>query len=444
MQRLAAHGGGEAILWADRPYSFAWLTAQVHELRERLEREGVARGAIVSVRADYSPASIALWLALACHRCVIVPFAPASGTRQESLAEIAQVEHRWEVADDDRVSGCPTGRTAQHSLYARLRSSGKPGLVLFSSGSTGEPKAAVHDLERIAEKFSVDRKRLRAIPLLLYDHIGGVNTMLYTLANGGCLICLEDRAPGCVLHAVERHRVQLLPASPTFLKLVLLSEAHEAHDLSSLEVVSYGTEPMPAAILRRCREVFPRAELRQTYGLSELGILRSKSRSSESLWMRVGGEGFETRVVQGVLHVRARSAMLGYLNAPSPFDEEGWFDTGDLVETDGEFLRIIGRASELINVGGQKVHPAEVEAVIQEVDGVADVIVYGEAHAIVGSIVCAQVRIGADHDPRLVARAVREHCRGRLDRHMVPVKIQVDAREQHGVRLKKNRARQEA
>ena len=83
--------------------------------------------------------------------------------------------------------------------------------------------------------------------------------------------------------------------------------------------------------------------------------------------------------------------MLGYLNAPSPFDDEGYFDTGDKVEVDGEWLRILGRESEIINVGGSKVYPAEVEDALLEIEGVVDAAVHGEAHPITGQIVAATV-----------------------------------------------------
>ena len=122
------------------------------------------------------------------------------------------------------------------------------------------------------------------------------------------------------------HRVELLPTSPTFLNLLLLSEEHQRHDLSSLKLITYGTEPMPAHTLQKVHALFPEVKLLQTYGLSELGILRSQSRESGSLWMRVGGEGFETKIVDGRLFIRASSAMLGYLNAPNPFDADGFFD----------------------------------------------------------------------------------------------------------------------
>src|SRR4030095_13708529 len=123
-------------------------------------------------------------------------------------------------------------------------------------------------------------------------------------------------------------------------------------------------EPMTDSTLARLRQVFPTVELKQTYGLSELGIMRTKSRGSDSPFMQVGGEGYETRIVDGILWIRADSAMLGYLNAPSPFDANGWFNTGDEVEVCGEYLRVLGRRCEMINVGGEKVFPAEGEGIL--------------------------------------------------------------------------------
>src|SRR5205823_4172895 len=206
-----------------------------------------------------------------------------------------------------------------HELLHRLRKRGHSGLILFSSGSTGQSKAALHDIVGMLGKFKVSRHARRTITFLLYDHIGGFNTMLYQLSNAGCIVTVQNRDPDTVLAAIEKYRVELLPTSPTFINLMLLSEAHQRYNVSSLQVVTYGTEPMPASTLRRFHSSLPNVQLQQTYGLSEVGILRSKSRSSDSLWVKLGGEGFQTRVVDGILQIKAESAMLGYLNAPSPF-----------------------------------------------------------------------------------------------------------------------------
>lgn len=438
-QRFVDNATLDALVWQDRTYTYAWLDAQIGVWSQRLDDEHIAPGTVVIVDADFSPAAVALLLALIERACILVPLTAAVASQRDEFIAIAEGEVVIDVAGDDSavVRALPT--VAEHAIYAGLRALGHPGLVLFSSGSTGKSKAAVHDVVPLLQKFHVPRHRLRSISFLLFDHIGGINTMLYVLSNTGCMITLADRAPATVMRAVEAHRVELLPATPTFLNLILISEADRGVDLSSLRTVTYGTEPMPQTTLERFHARFPAVRLVQTYGLSEIGIMRSKSRDVDSLWVKLGGEGFQTRVVNGILHVKAASAMLGYLNAPSPFTADGWLDTNDRVEVDGEYFRILGRDSEIINVGGQKVYPAEVESVIQSVENVAEVTVYGEAHPLTGNIVCARVTMIAAGAVKDFKKSVRAACRERLENFKVPVKIDVLNEALHGQRFKKIR-----
>ena len=434
---------GDAIVWRDRVYDYRTLLRLFEDWKQRLPEFGVKPGSAVVLDADFSPNAVALFFALIDQRCILVPLSPTtSHNKRTDFIEIAGGEVVISIDAHDEVSAEPANATGDRPFYQTLRDRKHPGLVLFSSGSTGESKAAVHDLVPLLEKFHVRRKTLRAISFLLYDHIGGVNTMLYTLANGGCLVTVERRDPDSVLAAVEKYRVELLPTSPTFINLMLLSEAYKHHDLSSLRIISYGTEPMPEHTLKRLHGLLPDIALQQTYGLSELGILQSKSREPDSLWVKVGGQGYETRVVDGVLHVKARSSMLGYLNAPSPFTEDGWFNTNDVVEVDGDYVRILGRQSDIINVGGEKVYPAEVENVIQELDEIAEVMVYGERNAITGNIVCADVTTASPLDgpeeKELIAH-VKRHCREKLQKYKVPLRVNIVTAQQHTERFKKSR-----
>ena len=433
------HSSSPALIWQEETFDYAWLQDRVRYWRDTISSSGVPRGAVVVLEADFSPNGIALFLALVEHTCMLVPLTSSVAAKRSEFIEIAEGEFSFRIDDADDVTIDKLPRTASNSLYEELRRKDHPGLVLFSSGSTGESKAAVHDLTGLLEKFKVSRHRMNSLTFLLFDHIGGVNTMLYQLSNGGCIVTIRDRDPDSVLATIERHRVDLLPTSPTFLNLVLLSEAYKRHDLSSLKTITYGTEPMPESTLKRLHHLIPNVRLLQTYGLSEVGILRSRSKSSDSLWVKVGGEGFDTRVVDGVLHIKAESAMQGYLNAPSPFTEDGWFNTGDLVEVDDEFVRFMGRESEVINVGGEKVYPAEVESVIQEMDYVSEATVYGEENAIIGNIVCARVRLSRDEDSRGFASRLREYCRTRLQPYKVPVKVKLTEDKLYGERFKKER-----
>ncbi len=429
----------DAVVWRGRTFSYAGMLDAVSRWKEYLAAEGVAAGSVVSLEADFSPNSIALLLALVERGCVIVPLTPSVEAKKPEFREIAQVEATISLDKDDQVCTHQTLTPANHELLLRLRATGRPGLVLFSSGSTGKSKAAVHDFVPLLEKFSVPRHSFRTLTFLLFDHIGGINTLLYTLANAGCLVAVQDRSPDSVCEAIEKHKVQLLPTSPTFINLLLISEAYKHHDLSSLEMVTYGTEVMPESTLTRFHQLFPQIRLLQTYGLSEVGILRSRSKSSDSPWVQVGGEGFETRVVDGMLYIKAHSAMLGYLNAPSPLTEDGWFPTGDAVEVDGEYLRILGRKSEIINVGGEKVYPAEVESVLQTLDGVEEVIVSGESNPITGQIVTAKVKLNTGETIAEFRKRMRAFCQQKLPAFKIPQKVVLVADDLHGERFKKMR-----
>jgi acyl-CoA synthetase (AMP-forming)/AMP-acid ligase II len=220
--------------------------------------------------------------------------------------------------------------------------------------------------------------------------------------------------------------------------MLLIADAVRRYDLSSLEIITYGTEPMPPTILAAVREALRWVKFKQTYGLSELGILPTRSRDSDSVWLKLG-TGFEHKVVAGVLWIRSPSAMLGYLNAPSPFDADGWFNTQDLVESDGEYIRILGRKSEMINVGGEKVHPTEVENVLLQIDNVKDVTVRGVPNAVTGEVVAAKITPLVPEELDALKRRVRQFCHARLERYKVPAIIDVVVEDHHGVRFKKSR-----
>jgi len=422
------------MVWQDRPHTYAWLTERVGEWLRRLEEHRVPAGATVALRGDYSPEIVAALLALIDRGVIVIPLSPAVATKEAEFLEIAETQY---LVTADAIE--PLGREVKHPLYRELAGRGSPGLVLFSSGSTGKSKAALHDFAVLLEKFRVQRRGMVTLTFLMIDHIGGINTLFYVLSNSGTVVVSPSRDPNIVCETIARHRVELLPTSPTFLNLLLLSEAWQRHDLSSLRLITYGTEMMPKRTLERIAQVFPQCTLQQTYGLSELGILRSKSESSDSLFVKVGGEGYETQVRNGILWIKARTAMLGYLNAPSPFDSDGWFNTGDMVEQQGEYLRFLGRESEIINVGGQKVYPAEVEEVLLTIPNVRDVTVVGEPNPITGNIVVARCNLIEPEEPGPFKKRMRELCRARMEPFKIPARIEIVENDQFSGRFKKMR-----
>jgi acyl-coenzyme A synthetase/AMP-(fatty) acid ligase len=440
-ERLAADPAQVAIIHEDRSTSAGELLERVKKIDDDLGAD-IGAGSVVTFDGDYSVDAVALFLALLRRHAIIVPLSNDSRAHFDEFREIAQAEYRV-VCNGEAVNVEALQRRADAPLYTALREAGSPGLVLFSSGSTGKSKAIVQDLGRLLQKFTKAGKPQRMLIFLQLDHIGGINSLLYSLTSGGTLITPPARSPEVVAATIERHNVELLPTSPPFLNLLLLSGAVEQHDLSSLRLVTYGTEPMQASTLERLNEALPGVRLQQTYGLSEVGILRSRSRDSGSLWMQVGGDEFETSIRDGRLWIRAQSAMLGYLNAPSPFDEDGFFDTGDMVEQDGDWIRVLGRESEIINVGGQKVYPAEVESALLELDDVTDAVVYGEANPITGQHVAATVTLASEETPARFKARMRQALRDRLASYKVPARIAISDGELFNARFKRMRKLQQ-
>jgi acyl-CoA synthetase (AMP-forming)/AMP-acid ligase II len=454
LTRLRSFGAQDAIVFRDRTYTYRQLLDRVEEWRDRFDAAGVMPGTVVALESAYSPDACAALAALIEREAIAVPLTDPPESKRSELHSIAQVEVvvTLDGAGSPDAPGSPgapaspgwrlerTGQRATHELYARLRRGAVPGLVLFSSGTTGAPKATVLDFARVLRRYGPARRPQRILSFLNLDHIGGVNTLFHTLSQGGTVVTVGDRSPGSVFAAIEAHRVEVLPTTPTFLNMALISGAIERHDVGSLRLVTYGTEPMPPQTLRRITAALPQVRFKQTYGLSELGILPTRSRDDQSLWVELGKAGFDHKIVDGVLWIRSEMAMLGYLNAPAPFDDEGYFNTRDRVEVDGQWVRILGRDSEIINVGGEKVYPIEVENVLLEVPGIAEATVSGRPSPVTGMVVHAVVQPVQAEDEHQLKRRVRRFCRERLEPFKVPVVIEVSYDRLHSDRFKKVRA----
>lgn len=441
LDKMQAFKEKDAFILNGKHYTYEEVYKKYDEALAVIKENNISHGEVVALEGDFSPIATAFLLALINTSCIIVPLTKALKEKKEEFIKISQAT-KVIILNDESVESV-TSRTyteEPHVLYNKLREIDHPGLILFSSGSTGASKGAVHDFAKILEKFKTERKTKRMITFLMFDHIGGVNTLFYNISNGGCVITIRDRSPENVLKVVEECKVQTLPVSPTFINLILLSEAYKKYDLSSLETVSYGTEVMPESTLIRFNSLFPNIRLLQTYGLSELGIMDTKSRSNDSLWVKLGGQGFQTRVVDNMLEIKADSAMLGYLNAASPFTEDGWFRTMDVVEVDGEYFKILGRKSEIINVGGEKVYPAEVESFFLGMEGLEDIAVKGEVNPIMGNIVAAKVKISTNETLKEFQKRMRKYAKDKLENYKIPQKIYiVESDAIHSVRLKKDR-----
>jgi len=399
------------LIHGSKEFRFSEIVSQ-----NRIDLSAIKSGDVVAIIGDFDPSSILTFLNLIDLGAVVVPLTRDTAHEHQYFFETALVDA---VIDGSVLIRRAHGRT--HELIDSLRQKQHAGLVSFTTGTTGRPKAILHDLSLFLRRFESPRPTLRTMNFLLFDHIGGLNTLFHTLFNKGVVVAPTARTISSVLEVCHNFDVEVLPTTPTFLRLMLLSGAVPGQVPACLKVITYGTELMDQPTLNELCRLLPQVDFRQTFGTSELGVLRVKSEARDSLFMKIGGEGVETRVVNNVLQIRSQTRMLGYLNAPSPFDTDGWYDTKDVVEEKNGYYKIVGRISDIINVGGLKFMASEVERVALEFPNVALASAFPKRNPITGEHVELKVQPKTGNLIDKAAFAI--YLKSRLQPHMVPKRI---------------------
>ncbi|MDB2579940.1 fatty acid--CoA ligase family protein [Candidatus Pelagibacter bacterium] len=384
--------------------------------QEFLDMSDIKKGDVVALIGDFDPKSILTLLLLIDKNIILVPLTKETQSQHEYFFKSALVDIVIEGNSVKRIE-----HQAKHEFVEKLRSKEHAGLVLFSTGTTGRPKAILHDLTVFLKRFETPRPTLKTLNFLLFDHIGGLNTLLHTLFNKGTVVAPKSRSVEHILETCKEHQIEVLPTTPTFLRMMLMSGLIPDSITESLKIITYGTERMDQPTLDALCKLLPNVDFRQTFGMSELGIVRVKSEARNSLYMKIGGEGIETRVVDSVLEIRSKMRMLGYLNAESPFDEDGWYNTKDIVEVRNGYYRITGRTSEVINVGGLKFMASEVERVALQFEGVELAKAVGKSNPITGEHVelTVQPTLGNEIDKN----NFKSYLISQLPNYMLPKRI---------------------
>jgi acyl-CoA synthetase (AMP-forming)/AMP-acid ligase II len=178
-----------------------------------------------------------------------------------------------------------------------------------------------------------------------------------------------------------------------------------------LRQVTLGGEAVPSALIAQLTATFPTARISQNYGATEMGQNITVRDGIAGLPLSVLDEGGDVvfKIVDGELWVRSKSAMLGYFGKER-VDADAWRATGDLVEVVGERIMFRGRKSEVINVGGVKVHPLPIEELVSDVEGVALVHAFGRRNPMVGQIVALEVVPVEGADEETLRDAIRAAC----------------------------------
>ena len=251
--RLAEFADLPALTGIDGTTTYGAVCRKIGTWRDWLETQRVGRGTCVAYRGGFDAEAVALFLALALNRQIVAPCVPGP-TEDTGPADVPETFAAAALADvvirPDMKGGPICDRRRRRSRADGMAAHGEAGLILFSSGSTGVPKAVLLSLDRLLSRHRQRHPGNTTLAFLDSSHIGGVNTALHTLCHGGLLVVPEERTPAAVCSAIQRHGVAVLPTTPTFLNLLLMSGEIGRNDLSAC-----GWCPMApnACRRRRCR-----------------------------------------------------------------------------------------------------------------------------------------------------------------------------------------------
>ena len=416
---IAAALAGRADRHPERPLlrsarsslSFGACQQQAGRLADELRSWAGGRVALAGTTTEWLLPRLAALDALSC-RLYLPP--------QEPSAALDEVSHRHGLdAVLAEVRGAPV--TFTRPPVVAPPAAGE--LVLFSSGTTGTPKAVLQTWPRLARRIRTGAELEGSCWLASYavTTFAGLQVLLHALLNGATLV-VPPSDPGKAAALAREAGVTHVSGTPSFYRLLLARAADADLAALSLRQLTLGGEAAEQALLDALRARFPQARLTQIYASTEMGACFSVQdglAGFPSEYLRGERDGVRLRIVDGELYVGSAGAMKGYLDgAPLPPGE--LHPTGDLVGERADRVLFVGRRGTRINVGGSKAQPEEVEAVVREVPGVLAVRVSGAASSLVGQLVRAEVVLDAGVDAAEARRLILARCRERLRPHMVP------------------------
>jgi fatty-acyl-CoA synthase len=334
---------------------------------------------------------------------------------------------------------------------ARQGAMDDPHEIIFTSGTTGQPKGVVwtngtvlwNSIQQLADYQLGPQHSTYAIIDLYY--IGGRHDFTWPVLHVGGTVHVK-RSSGFdaeeVIRYVAEQRVTHVLWVPTMLYEILRSPTLEEYDTSGLRMIMCGGQPVSVATTQRAQEAFPQTDFIQVYGLTEGGgtvsfvrpeHARSKpgSAGKPSLHVEirlVDAEGLDVPTgTDGEILVRAPSVTAGYWDDPEMTEKlivDGWLHTGDMGRFDEDgFLYISGRKGDMIISGGMNIFPAEIESVLREHPAVSDVAVIGLPDEKWGETVCAVIEANAG--AIVVEHELIEYCTQRLAGYKKPTSIRV-------------------
>jgi acyl-coenzyme A synthetase/AMP-(fatty) acid ligase len=307
-----------------------------------------------------------------------------------------------------------TAFQSMDSLMEALRLS-QSEITIFTSGTTGQPKRVIHTVQSLTRSVRMGSKYANQVWAYAYNptHMAGLQVFFQAFENQNTLINVFNASRSEVYRRIEECGITHISATPTFYRLLLPVEA----TYPSVQRVTLGGEKSDVHLYDAISRIFPSAKINNVYASTEAGSLFAAKGDCFQIPSTIIDK-FKVKDDELLIH----KSLLG--KSDSFIFDDDYYHSGDLIEwvnKESGLFRFKSRKNELINVGGYKVNPSEVEEAINALDGVKQSLVYGKANSVLGNVLCAEILL--NDGASLCELDIRKALKNKLQDFKIPRRI---------------------
>jgi acyl-coenzyme A synthetase/AMP-(fatty) acid ligase len=282
-------------------------------------------------------------------------------------------------------------------------------ITLFTSGTTGIPKKVVHTYQSITRYVKISENNKANVWGFAYNptHMAGIQVFFQALLNGNPIIRLFGLSKEQIFNSIDKFSITNISATPTFYRLLLPDKAN----FKSVKRITSGGEKFDEKTAEQLKQIFPNAKFTNVYASTEAGTL-----------FAANGNNFSIKPeMQSFIQIQDNELLIHKsLMGKSEFSDSEWYHTGDIVKIVSEDplqFQFVSRKNEMINVGGYKVNPGEVEEIIRNIEGIQDVRVFAKSNSVLGNIICCEVVKTSDEIDEVF---IRSFLQSKLQEFKIP------------------------
>lgn len=344
--------------------------------------------------------------ALSCNQPVVLLDSDLKGEEISGI-DLSLINNEETIPDYKCIT------TIEEVIEKLIHSSSK--ITIFTSGTTGQPKQVTHSVSSLTRAVRIGDKYQGQIWAFAYNptHMAGLQVFFQAFVNQNLIINVFNQNRQDVYRLIDQYQITHISGTPTFYRLLLPFE----RTFESVARVTLGGEKSDNHLHESIKKIFPNSKINNVYASTEAGSLFAAKGDSFQIPSTIRDK-FKIEDDELLIH----KSLLGQSES---FDFIGdYYRSGDLIEwidKDNSIFRFKSRKNELINVGGYKVNPSEIESVILGIEGVQQVVVYGRPNSILGNVLCADIQM----DPQITIDEfeIRRHLKTQLQDFKIPRRI---------------------